>query len=90
MKKLLLSIFVLLTWSVSHSQDLPNHGSEYVNDFANIIDDDKQTLLEQKVRDLEKKTSIELSVVTIKTLDGRDIDSYAHDLFAKWGIGKCL
>ena len=35
-----------------------------------------------------RKAHAQIAVVTINSLDGSDIDSYAVDLYKKWGIGS--
>ncbi len=59
-----------------------------VNDFANIIPDDVQQQLEENLREFNGKTSIEIAVVTVNSLDGMVIEDYAARLFKEWGIGK--
>ena len=60
----------------------------YVNDFANIIPDDTQAQLETTLQDYEVKTTNEVVVVTVSSLEGNDIESYAVGLARKWGVGK--
>ena len=66
----------------------PGKASGYVNDFANILDAGTKTTLEQKLVGFETKTSHEVTVVTIPSLDGDYIENYAEKLFKEWGIGK--
>ena len=61
--------------------------SGYVNDFASILDEPAETYLETFLTTLERDTSAEVVVVTVKSLDGMTIEEYASRLFAKWGIG---
>jgi uncharacterized membrane protein YgcG len=59
-----------------------------VNDFAGVLSSaDRQTLLDVAT-DLEKTTSAQLAVVTIRSLEGGNIDDFAVKLFARWGIGQ--
>lgn len=60
----------------------------FVNDFANIIDTsfkDKMQLLGER---LYSDTTAQAVCVTVKSLDGRDINSYAIELAREWGIGS--
>jgi uncharacterized protein len=68
--------------------DLPNKPRGYVTDEAHILDAATINQIEQLSVELEEKTSAELGVVTISSLEGRDIEGYASDLFQKWGLGK--
>ena len=62
--------------------------SGYVNDFASILDGPDEEYLETFLTALERDTSAEVVVVTVKSLDGMTIENYANRLFAEWGIGK--
>ncbi len=88
MKKLLI-LFASIVWMNCNSQSqIPEHKSDtYVNDFANVINDADEPNLDKKIRDFKSKSSIEITIVTINSLDGQDVDSYSNELFRKWGIG---
>lgn len=60
----------------------------YVNDFANIIDNDEA--LEAKLAKFEKETTNELFVLTVDSLQGYSIDEFTIRLREqdKWKIGK--
>jgi len=63
-------------------------GIFFVNDFANLLNPSQRDALERRVRDLQQKTSAELAVVTIKTLEGGQIDDFTNKLFRRWGVGQ--
>ena len=44
--------------------------------------------VESKLKDLEDKSGIQFVVVTVKSLEGSDIDSYANELFRFWKLGQ--
>ncbi len=80
-------VFSLFLVSIVFSQvNYPNPVG-YVNDFASIIDPTAKLNLETKLRDYKDKTSIEISVATVSSLEGLTIDEYAFKLFQKWGVG---
>lgn len=60
----------------------------YINDFANVISDDYKSKMEAVSRELEKKTGVEVVVVTVETTGDVDYNEYANKLYEKWGIGK--
>jgi uncharacterized protein len=62
--------------------------TNYVNDFAGVLDASTQTRLNGLCLQLEQKANAQVAVVTVKSLDGQDPVSYAVDLYQKWGIGK--
>lgn len=81
-------LLVLLAWSASgQAQDIPDHVGK-VNDFAELLQPSDRTTLEAQLADLERATSAEVAVVTIKTLYGQPIEHYATTMFNTWGIGK--
>lgn len=59
-----------------------------VNDFAHIIDEEYESQIEDLIKELEDKTTAEVAVVTIDSLEGKSIEEYAFGLFNAWGIGK--
>ena len=44
--------------------------------------------LEQRLQDVETKTSSEIAVATVKSLDGMSVEEYANRLFKEWGVGQ--
>ena len=62
--------------------------SGYVNDFAELLDPEARAALEQRLKDVEAKTSSEIAVATVKSLDGMSIEDYANRLFKEWGVGQ--
>jgi len=44
--------------------------------------------LERKLADLEQKSSIQLVVATVPSLDGQEIEPYANQLFRAWKLGE--
>src|SRR5262249_30816319 len=60
----------------------------YVNDFAGVLDAATVAELSRVIRETETRTSAEIAVVTVTSLDGMSIEEYAVRLFADWGIGK--
>ena len=62
--------------------------TDYVNDFAHALDQNTIAQLDNICQQIDQKAHAQIAVVTIKSLDGSDIESYAVDLFKKWGIGS--
>jgi len=61
--------------------------SNYVNDFAGVLDTATQARLNDLCFQVEQKAHAQIAVVTVKSLDGQDVVSYAVALYQKWGIG---
>jgi uncharacterized protein len=61
--------------------------SNYVNDFAGVLDAATEARLNDLCRQVDQKAQAQIAVVTVKSLDGQDAVSYAVALYQKWGIG---
>ncbi len=61
--------------------------SNYVNDFAGVLDPATVARLNDLCRQVDEKAHAQIAVVTVKSTDGQDIVSYAVALYQKWGIG---
>jgi uncharacterized protein len=59
----------------------------YVNDFAHVLDPNSIAQMEGICRQIDEKAHAQIAVVTIRSLDGSDVESYAVDLFKQWGVG---
>src|SRR5450755_824999 len=57
-------------------------------DQANIIPAATRSAIEQKLADLEAKSSIQLVVATVASLEGQEIEPYANELFRNWKLGE--
>jgi len=60
----------------------------FVNDYAGVLSESTKEQLETLLTILEKKTTAEVVVVTVKTTSPLTIGQYAVELFQRWGIGK--
>src|SRR6266446_7033600 len=60
----------------------------YVNDFAHVLDQNTIVQMDDICRQVDEKAHAQIAVVTVRSLDGADIESYAVDLFHQWGIGS--
>jgi uncharacterized protein len=59
-----------------------------VVDQAGVMSADSRTAVEAKLKELEDKSSIQLVVATVKSLQGSDIETYANQLFRTWKLGQ--
>lgn len=84
---LLVAVFVSV---VSFADNLPQRPQPptLVTDFANVIPDNQQALLERKLVDFFASTSTQIAVVSVDNLEGNAISDYAFRLGEKWGIGS--
>ncbi|CAH0497536.1 YgcG family protein [Novosphingobium sp. CECT 9465] len=58
-----------------------------VLDQANIIPDDQEAALAQRLSAYNAQTGRAVIVATIASLDGDDVASYTNNLFRAWGVG---
>ena len=60
----------------------------FVLDDAHVLPAAAVTQIAGELAAYEARTAHELAVVTVPTLDGRDVQTYSRDLFDAWGIGR--
>jgi uncharacterized protein len=58
-----------------------------VTDAAHILTPESRAALDAKLKALEDKSSIQLVVATVASLQGGDVESYANGLFRAWKLG---
>jgi len=75
------------TESILEIGEYPN-STGWVNDFAGIFKQEDIDKMNELLTDLEKKTTAEVTVATVTSLNGKSIETYASELFNSWGIGK--
>lgn len=87
---LLLILLCLLSVANSLAIGIPTKPNppKLVNDFASLMSFDEQTELEKDLNGFNDTTSIEITIVTINSLEGQDISSYSFQLGNNWGVGK--
>lgn len=81
-----LLLLVVISFTM-YGQNFPSHNG-YVNDFANVITNNDESIMRNVIGNYQEQTSIEIAVVTVNDLQGKVIESYATGLFNSWGIGK--
>ncbi len=67
--------------------DLPDYEG-FVNDYAGIVDYNSKQQINYIIYELKRKTSAEIAVVILKSLQGENIEDFTNRLFEKWGVGK--
>ena len=82
----LLAFLVLVTpaWAAPKFPALTGR----VVDDAGMLSSDTKTGLTEKLAALEQKTSRQLVVVTVPSLQGHEISDYGYQLGRAWGIGQ--
>lgn len=83
---LLAALFALPGAAAEKLEDLNN--SNYVNDFAGVIDQPTRDKLNALGLELQQKTGAQMFIATIHTLDGESLEDFSLRLATAWKIGK--
>jgi uncharacterized protein len=86
-----LSIWCLLVVALAAGPagaSLPAQPVGRVSDFAGVMQPAARQRLEAVLAELDRKTTAELAVVTMRSVPDGDVETAAVELFEKWGIGK--
>lgn len=79
-------IFIL---PLSAADKYPKPTSQFfVNDFAEVIEQSAEDEIYSKGAALQEKTTAQVVVVTVNTLDGEEPADYALELGREWGVGQ--
>ena len=58
-----------------------------VNDFANVIPAEQRTRMERLAQAVREASSGEIAVVTLSSIQGRDVGQVALEIGRQWGVG---
>jgi uncharacterized protein len=61
---------------------------DYVVDLAGVIPQEVQARLNAYLRELEQKTTAQVLVLTVQSLDGQGIEEFAFNTKEKWKLGQ--
>jgi uncharacterized protein len=87
-QKWLCALATLLTLA-AHAEPISQlKPTDYVNDFAHVLDQNTIAQLDDICRQVDEKAHAQIAVVTVKSVEGADMGTYAVDLFQKWGVGS--
>ena len=91
-KSIIFLAFVLLfftTTPAGFADEVPATPTNPVVDLAGIIDDTVEAKINRYSRDLERKTTAQMAILTVKSLEGQTIEEFsltiAHNL---WKLGR--
>jgi len=85
MKKILLLLAMFLSLATQAQDFTPIN---WVSDLGNFYTPEQEASLNGTISAYEKKTSIEIGVITIDSLGDNSIEQFALDQFNRLGIGK--
>ena len=86
MKKLLCFLaFIPLLTLAQIPEPIPN---TYVNDFVSVLTKDQVQKLNERIRLIETKSSVQIAIVLIQKLPNMTIADYSIELGRKWHVGN--
>ena len=90
MKHLLLSVFLVVFALSSFAQAIPERPNppRLVNDLANVLSEQEKQQLESELVEFDRSTTTQITIVTVKSLEGTDVSDFAFKLGEKWGVGS--
>ena len=80
-------LFSALALSVSAEKIKDIHPTAYVTDLAHVITPTATARLEALCAEVQQKTGAQMAIVTVRSLEGEDVDQYANELFQQLGVG---
>lgn len=81
-------ITVVASAAIASTPEPPAIPRDYVTDLAGVISSDVQTKLNALLLELEKKTTAQVLVLTVQSLDGQSIEEFAFNTKEKWKLGQ--
>lgn len=87
MRPILLTCAVLLLAGTASAEDVPAH-TGFVTDLAGLLPAEMRNALDAELRAYRDVTTIEVAVLVVPTIHGRDPSSYAQEVWTSWRIGK--
>ena len=83
-----IALLVVLVPFCIHAEPIASlHPTNYVNDFAGVLDASTEARLNNICKQIDEKAHAQISVAIVKTLDGQDVFNYGVALYQAWGIG---
>jgi uncharacterized protein len=83
---LVITVFVLLS-SIVSGADIP-YLTGRITDNAQILSQETCLLLTDSLKAHEMRTSNQIAVLTVSTLNGDNIEDYANAVFKEWKLGQ--
>ena len=78
---------IIVTFSIVHSADIP-YLTGRVNDNAQILSDSTRRSLTETLKEHEVRTSNQIVILTMPSLEGESIEDFANKVFNEWKIGQ--
>ncbi len=82
-----LIISIVLCGCSEKAEELKPTQGFYVNDYADVLTDESENDILSMAVELKSQTTAQVVVLTVESLGGEDIASYATEIGREWGIG---
>lgn len=90
-EKILLTFLLLFSIIILKAEDplkLKHNNKSYVADFANLLSNEEENILDKKIKDFRTRSTVEFSIVTVNSLNGNDVAEFTNILANSWGVGN--
>ena len=88
MKRLLLSVLLLLGVGMVRAEWLPERPNRLVCDYSGILSEEQADELERRLEAFSDSTSNQIVVLITPTIGGDDEDAAAQRVGERWGVGQ--
>jgi len=88
MRKIAVFALVVMLFSISCFAQPAATSEFFVNDFADVLNEETENQILAIGAQLQKDTTAQLVAVTVDTTDGQEINEYTLNLGRKWGVGQ--
>ena len=76
----------LLTSLLGQKANAQSH--ELVNDGAGFLSDSEEQALTNRLLEYEQETTNQIALITVQSLEGTDISTFATEIGQEWGVGQ--
>lgn len=93
MKRFVVALLILVSCNVASlhaAAPIPPAptGGDYIVDNADILSDDQEATLNGTLADYESRTSTEIGILTVRTIENDYIENFSLSVAREWGIGQ--
>ncbi len=83
-----LCLALLSSRAYTATPEPPANPREYVTDLAGVMDDTSKARLNALLQELDQKTTAQVLVLTVQSLDGQDIEGFSINMAERWKLGQ--
>jgi uncharacterized protein len=82
-------VVVCTTAIAGSADDIPSLPPAPVVDLAGVVNESVQTKLNGLLRELEQKTTVQMAILTVKSLQGKSLEAFSLDVaHDQWRLGQ--